>query len=137
MRPSSCPLELTVNLRHRQKRGGEKEGRDSKERALCKEREKKKKGEGKERVVLIRLRPTRMRADAGKEPDTRRDTRTLVHCGILPSCISLGQITAQKSAHTHCKRIPSKHIGLVTTCRHFPRGNSVCIDTCCCSANRK
>lgn len=34
------------------------------------------KGEGKERVMLLRLRPSRMRADVGKEPDTRRDTRT-------------------------------------------------------------
>lgn len=69
------------------------------DRALYKEREEKKKG-GKERVVLIRLRPSRMRADAGKEPDNRRETRTLAHCGILPGCISLRQIPSQESAHT-------------------------------------
>lgn len=57
------------------------------------------KWEGKERVVPVRLRPSRMSADAGKEPDTRRDTRTLAHCGTLPSCISHTLITSLRSAH--------------------------------------
>lgn len=48
--------------------------------------------------MLVGLRPSRMRADAGKEPDTRRDTRTLAHCGTLPSCISLRLITSHHSA---------------------------------------
>lgn len=61
------------------------------------------KQEGKARVVPVRLRPSRMRADAGKEPDTRRDTRTLAHGGTLPSCSSLRLITSHKSAyHTAC-----------------------------------
>ncbi len=98
-------------------RGGDKEGRDREERALCKVREekKKKRREKREGVVLIRLRPSRMKADAGKEPDTRRDTRTLVHCGILPSCISLSQITSQRSAHAHCTSLSAQLIGLYVT----------------------
>lgn len=43
--------------------------------------------------MLVRLRPSRKRADAGKEPDNRRETRTLAHCGILPSSSTLSQIS--------------------------------------------
>lgn len=78
-------------------RNGEREDRE--DGGLCKEREEKKKG-GKERVMLVRLRPSRKRAEAGKEPDNRRETRTLAHCGILPSSTTLSQIPSQKYAHT-------------------------------------
>lgn len=47
-------------------------------------REGRRNREGKERVVRVRLRPSRMRADAGKEPETRGETQghwsTAVYC---------------------------------------------------------
>lgn len=55
-------------------------------------RGRRRKREGR-RVMLVRLRPSRKRADAGKEPDNRRETRTLAHCGILPSSSTLSQIS--------------------------------------------
>lgn len=61
-------------------------GREERACANRMRRRKTRERKERERVVFIGLRPSRMRADTGKEPDTRRDTRTLVHCGILPYC---------------------------------------------------
>lgn len=70
-------------------RDGDKGGRDREQRASYKEWKEKKKRERKQRVALVRLRPSGLRDGTGKEPDTRRDTRTLVHCGMLASCTSI------------------------------------------------
>lgn len=77
--PVSFSVSPGANRHLRQK---QEEDIKKKDRGAEIERDHKKKGrrghrEGKERVVLVRLRPSRTRARAGKEPDARKDTRTL------------------------------------------------------------
>lgn len=99
------------------KRGGDTEGRDREEGALNKERKKRKKA-GKEAV--IRLRPSRMKAEAGKEPDTRGDTRTLVLCS---TCCQ---------AAFHRAREPHSTLHTISTYR-LTFCTMITVSVCCCT----
>lgn len=61
--------------------------------------------------MLVRLRPSRKRADAGKEPDNRRETRTPAHCGILPSSSTFSQISEICTyGHIHIHKLISQNL---------------------------
>lgn len=91
----SVSLEQTVHLRQRQEGMEINIGRDREERALCKERDEKKKGSescssdweaaGWEQTL--------------EKSQTPGETQGHCCCGILPSCISLTQITSQVRTH--------------------------------------
>lgn len=78
------PLDMTETKRRRRGKRGHcaKRGRRRRRR-----RRKRREGEEASRARQIEAQQEE-RADAGREPDTRRDTRTLAHCGKLPSCSS-------------------------------------------------